>query len=367
MSATVLKENNSTYDDQLSMSLKLAENNRLEAQRLALDCAQLLSVKTHQADAMKQQGFFQRLCKKFTGQQSVETINTNTLFQIQQKAFRYIELLNHNNLMVGESIITVKNQLNYIKADNIETKKAITQLAQKIKSKFESLERRIERLEVTTAIHGWLLTIEEFDYVRRFPKHMRLLNIVKDFRDIKTRDWTIDDIRCLKNAIRKSGIDPDETITIRQFLSGIAVENYPDKYSSILNHLLMVEDVDVKRVKTEVALPMLTAMYQFADQYVTNTGVIKRIVEKYPNIPAEQTVADIMVNIVQESGIDTEAETEYEHLALELLTGVNLAQYFASKKGFICSSSECLIHKQQKHYISPGFCQECGKPLQLDK
>jgi len=368
MSLPELRENNAVFDEQLGMALKLAEFNRLEAQRLATDCAQLLSASTQTMGSLKGKGFFQRVWNKLGGRDdALRNLNINNLIQIQQKAFRYIELLNQNNLMMGESIITVKNQLNYIKADNIETKRAITVLAQKIKSKFESLERRIERLEITTAIHGWLLTIEEMEYVKRFSPHIRLLKIVKDFRDIKNKDWTISDIRCLKNAIRKSGIDPDETITLKDFLSGVAIENYPDRYSETINHLLMLDDVDTERVKSEMSLPMLSSIYQFADQYVTNSGVIQRVVQKYPHIPAQETVAGIMVDIIQESGIDIHAQVEYQHLALELLTGVNLAQYFATKRGFICPNSECIIHKQSKHYLTPGFCQECGTKLKLDE
>ena len=368
MSELSIVENDVTFDKKLSRPLELARNNSFEAQRMATDCAQLLSSSTNRLEKIKNQGFFKRTANRLFGKtKDIEQANMNDMHQLQKMAFRYLELVNKNNIMMLDSIITVKNQLDYILSDNIETKKAITKLAGKIKSKYNAMEKRIERIEITTAIHGWLLTIEEFEYIESYPKYIRLLKIVDDFRNLKSKDWTISDIRCLKNALRKTDIHPNETISIEGFVTSIANDNYPNKYSDTINGMLMMESVDVERVNSQLSLPLLSAMYQFADKYVTNTEVIERIVKIHPDIPERETAAKLILEIIKEHNVDITTEVEHQHLVLELLTGVDMAKYFASKKGFICPSANCILNKQKHKFIVPGFCNECGTSVILNE
>lgn len=365
MVAANIFTNDSTFDEALSKPLVIAKRNTLEAQRMAMDCAQLLSASSERLESVKKQGFAKRLKSKFAGNaREAEIASKEDLLKMQKMSFRFLELINKNDVLLMDSMITVKNQLDYILADSQETKQAISTLAQNLKEKFNSVERRIERLEVTTEIHSWLLTIEEFDY-QEFPKYVRLLKLVSDFRELKKKDWTINDIRCLKSALRKNDINPSETVSIEDFVKSIAIEIYPNRFFDQVNRVLIADKVDVKRVVTDLSMPLISAMYQFSDRYLVNADVIARLVRKFPDVPAEETAASIILEIIKEHNIDISAEIEHQHLALELLTGINLAKYFASSKGFVCSNQNCIIHKQNKIYVSPGFCPECGNPLNL--
>ncbi|MBF0412597.1 MAG: hypothetical protein HQK70_07795 [Desulfamplus sp.] len=365
MVAANIFTNDSTFDDALSRSLIIAKNNALEAQRMAMDCAQLLSTSSDRLESIKNQGFFQRLKSKFSGAaRESEIASKEDLLQMQKMSFRFLELINKNDVLLLDSMITVKNQLDYILADSIDTKQALSTLAKGLTEKFKSVERRIGDLEKTTELHNWLLTIEEFDY-QEFPKYVRLLKLVSDFRDLKPKDWTINDIRCLKSAFRKNEINPSETVSIENFVKSIAIEIYPNRFFDEVNRLLISDSVDVKRVVADLSMPLISAMYQFSDRYLVNADVIARLVKRFPDVPAEETAASIILDIIKEHKIDISAEIEHQHLALELLNGVNLAKYFASSKGFMCCNPDCINHKQNKRYFEPGYCDECTSNLDL--
>jgi hypothetical protein len=367
MNNVAIIENCTNYDGSLTRAVELAKNNKLEAQRLALDASRILADSSARHEEIKRQGYFQRLRDRLTGKKlENEMANVQDFHQLQQMSFRYLEIISQNDLLMMESIATIKNQLNYLVADNLDTKRAITNLADKLKSKIDTLEHRIERLETTTAIHGWLLTIDELDYCDRYPINIRVLSIVKDFRAMKDRDWTITDMRCLKSALRKTNIQPTEKIKIQDFVDSIATDNYPDKYTDIVNAVLQIKDIDTSRVHSELSLPLLSTMYQFADQYLTHAKVIENLVKLRPDIPPEKTVSDLIINGLKENRIGIDSEVEYQHLAMELLTGVNMAVYFASKKGYVCPDATCILRKQGKIFLSPGFCPECGKQLNID-
>ena len=362
---TSLVPQNTKHDQKMVNLLRLAKRNQLEAQRLAMDCARMLSFTTDQIEQIRDQGFFKRIANKFTGKsRETDLITKDNLTLMQEMSFRYMELLNENDLLLFDSVITLKNQLSYLKIENDKTKAVINEFVQYVANRFDEIETRIERLETTSAIHGWLLTIEEYNY-NRFPIYIRLLKIVSDFRKLKPSGWTIPDIRCLRSALRKTNIDPDKKIVLRDFIKSIAIENYPGNYNAEINGVLLSNDVNIQKVEHQISLPVLISMYKFADKYVEQSGVIQRLAKQFPDIPPEDTAADLILEIIEEANIDLNTNTEHEHLALEFLSGVNMARYFSFKDGYVCINEHCIIAKQKNRYSSPGFCTECGEQLQL--
>lgn len=358
---------NTKHDSKLVNILNLAKRNQLEAQRLAMDCARMLSFSTDQIEHIKEQGFFKRIAGKFTGKfKKTDLIAKENFIRMQEMSFRYMELLNENDLLLFDSVITLKNQLNYLKIENDTTKKVINKFADDVTSRFGQLEKRIDRLETTSSIHGWLLTIEEFDY-ESYPIYIRLLKIVEDFRNLKPSDWTIADIRCLRNALRKTNIHPDKHVVLRDFIKSIAIENYPDNYNTEINGVLLLDDVDIQNVENQISLPVLISMYKFADKYVEQSGLIQRLVKQFPDMPPEDTATNLIVEIIEEANVDLDTNIKHEHLALEFLSGVNMARYFAFDAGYLCNNKNCIIFKQKKKYSLPGFCTECGQQLQPDE
>jgi len=364
-----------SLDGHLAKPLELAKNNSLEAQRLALDCTQLLSRAADRVAEVSGQGFFKRVWGRLNGAAvAAERASKQDMLHLQRASFRYLEMLGQQNLLTLDAVATVRNQLSYVLTDARDTKEQLRHLAEQtretilalvdtLEARFDSLERRIERIETTSAIHGWLLTIDDFEY-DRYPEAIRLLKIVADYRTMKDANWTMDDFRCLKTALRRTGIDPLSHIRVEEFIRRIAVDNYPNKYTKDINGLLDMEAVDSIRVTDEISLPLLSCLYGFAAKYQEHVVAVNDLVQSsHVSTHPTQAVSDLMISRAKHAGIDTNAEVEYRHLALELLTGVSMAKEFAPKGGFVCRNMECLNHKRMAVFFSVGFCDQCGRKL----
>ena len=331
-----LVECDKTYDGNLSDAINLTIDHEMEAQRLAADCARLLSYSLNRLEELKSQSFFKRIVHRFKGRSmEIAAANQNDLIELQKMSFRYLELINERQAITMDSIITIKNQLNYIMSDNLETKESLLLLVDKIKDRFQSNKRRIEKLEMTSSIHGWLLTIEEFEYKERYPIYIRLLKIVDDFRKLKPRDWTFNDIRCLTNALRRCGIVPNEEISIKEFVEKLASENMHNGYFNEIKDMLKFHQIDVKKIVEELSLPLLCTLYQFAKEYENKATLFTAIEEKFPGSLPEIALPYLINESLSQNGIDIESKAEHQHLSLEFLTGINMAKHFASKGRFI--------------------------------
>ena len=396
MKDIIIRENDTSLDANLVPMLELARRNPLEMHRLALDCTRLLRESQDHLETMKNQGFVKRLWDLFSGQRTqVRLANQQAFVFVQRMSLRYLELLNEQNLMTLNALATIKNQLSYAvssitdfrqatgeaiqdvyktmeeshsaTAEQIErlresTKAAIMSLAMKMKQRLEDMERRIERLEQSSAIHGWLLTFDEFGY-ERYPRTVRLLKIVSHYRMLKNDSWNADDVRYLKSALRRGGLDPDEHILIRDFLQQLAIENYPDTYGKDICQFLRVPEVDPNKVLYHVSLPALNALYLFAKEYEVNKANIERLARRMPNMDPRKELSFQITDILDESGLETYACTERHHFAMELLTGVEIAERYGWASGYQCQDPDCEGRRKSYRNDSPGFCPYCGKNL----
>lgn len=396
MNELAIRENDASLDASLTPTLEMARRNPMEMQRFALDCTRLLRESQDRLATMENQGFVSRLWNRFSGQRGqVQLANQQAFATVQRMSFRYLESINEQNLMTLNAVATVKNQLSYAvseisdlrhttgqavsdiydtiekshqaTSDQIErlresTKAAIMGLAIKMKEKLEDMEHRIERLEQASSIHGWLLTFDEFGY-DRYPEAMRMIQIVSQYRIFKNDSWNADDARYLKSALRRGGLDPHQPVLVRNFIQQLARENYPDNYGKDIHCLLHIPEVDADKVRQNVSLPALNAMYLFGKEYASNRGNIERLAKRHKSIDPREELAHQIGDILDECGIETNAETERHHFAMELLTGVEIAEAYGWASGYQCQDMDCEGRRQNTKSSLPGICTQCGKQM----
>ncbi len=391
----IIQENNTSLDVTLRPTLEMARKNPMEMQRLALDCTRLLRAAEMRQTDLESQGFIRRLWGRFSGQRTqVQLQNTEAFAGVQRMSFRFLEKLHEENLLTLNAVATVKNQLAYAVSDiadlrqNTEravtdiystienghqalagqidrlrdaTKAAILSLATRMKDKLEAMEHRIERLETASAIHGWLLTFEEFGY-DRYPEATRMLQIVSQYRLFKDEGWTADDARYLKSALRRGGLDPEQPMRVRDYIQQLARENYPDLYGQHIRDLLALPQVDADRVNQNVSLPALNALYLFSKEYAVNLRNIELLARRHEIDPREELATQI-AEILDQCGIETNAATARHHFAMELLTGIEIAQVYGWASGYQCPDSDCDARRQGRKAEVPGICTQCGTAM----
>jgi|GEM_PF-3973739 len=383
-------------DINLEPAIAIARSNKLEMQRMALDCTRMLQSVNSRHEDLINQGFCKRLWGRFTGQKDTVHLQNQEVFaKLQLMAFKYLERLNEENLMTLDAVVTVKNQLSYAVSDIADLREntgaaiediyatiinshktttaqikqlqqavqnAIVGLATKMKEKLSEIENRIVDLEINSKLHGWLLTFQEFDYAQ-YPEATRMIQIVRQYRLLKRTGWTVQDARYLKNALRRAGLDPDEPIKIRDLVQELARENYPEKHTECIHQLLYLPQVDPDKVHENVSLPALNALYVFSKNNRSIREAIERAAGRFKDIDVAEELAKQIAEILDECGIEVNAETKRHHFAMELLTGIETARAYGWKAGYTCPDDQCSSHASHLSFPIPGRCTRCGKEL----
>jgi len=343
---------------------EISKRNTIEAQRLASDCANLVTL-PESSSPIPLKGFLSRIVSKFRFKPSNnQSITSSEFFHLKNAARQYIQLLADNDILAMEAIISVKNQieyrLNYLAEKQEKTVKQLHDIVLKINHKFEDMQHRIEKLEETTALHSWIITIEEYGY-SILPEQIRMLRIIHDFRSLKQDELTNNDIRCFKNALRRVQINPDKKTTIKNFIENLTSSNYPNKYTEEISKYTLLEIIDPQKVVDNISQPITSAILLFAESYAKNAQAVKVISDSYHNIPEKEAIAKIILENISTNGIDVHAEIENAHLALEIFTGLKLSLYFGNKKGLKCTNKSCGSNTISH---TPGYCSQCGQYLQ---
>lgn len=215
-----------SVDSQVESIMDWAQTSQAEAEQLAFDATRLLSCTSDRLCELKNQGFFKRCWNRFTGKNaSIEYANTDDIIQMQSIAFRYLDMIQGQGILMGNALLSLKNTLKSLAIKEAETRELVDILAQKTASRFEKLEKRVDQLEITTSLQGWLLSLDEREYDKRYPtKYMRLLRVINDFYSIKDNNWNTNDLLFMKKAIRIVGLEPEMQISIHKFIETINYE-----------------------------------------------------------------------------------------------------------------------------------------------
>lgn len=145
-------------DVHVEQMLDWAQANQAEAEQLSYDAVRLLSCTENRLEKVKNQGFYKRCWSRFNGDAaSAERANTGDMIQMQKMSLRYINMLQEQQMMMAHSMLSIKNNLFSLAVKEEETRSLVTFLANNTLNRFKKLEHRVDQLEVTTSLQGWLL------------------------------------------------------------------------------------------------------------------------------------------------------------------------------------------------------------------
>lgn len=215
-----------SIDSKIEKMMDWAKSRQVEAEQLALDSARLMACATDRLDRLSKQGFYKRCWSRFNGEAgAMERANVNDVIQMQKMAFRYVNMLQEQQLLMAHSLLSLKNNLNSLAVKEEENRNLIAMLAQRTLERFEQLESRVGKLETSSNLHDWLFTLEERDYEEKIPTdYMRLLRVINDFYEIKNDNWNNNDLMFMRKAIRTVGLNPKQKLSINNFIDKLADE-----------------------------------------------------------------------------------------------------------------------------------------------
>jgi hypothetical protein len=344
-------------DEELQGKLAWAETRKFEAEQLALDATRLLSCTSDRLDVYRKQGFFKRCWYSISGKnEEAQKANQRDLISMQQYAWRYISLLNERELLMAQSMITVKNNLLTLAVAEEETRKEVRRLADKVYERFVALEDRLRQVEAATNIHGWLITLDTLDYDERYTPYFRLLRIVNDFSSLKSGDWNPQELRYLQKAVKEADLPWKENISLESFIDGLIDEIEGSEYQ-IYKTLLGNSNghyVPVPFILENVAVPAYTSLFNIADNYTKSSDTIDALIENLDCTHTE-AIKRVLFTFIKKNGVDLSAEVPLRDLAIELLSCMSIARklYNASKEpGNIELPRNCAIPPKSSGPIS---------------
>lgn len=317
-----------TIDEALEPKLAWATSRQAHCEQMALDASRLLSCVEGRLQDYSGQGFFKRCWFSLSGKNgSIERANHNDLLEMQKYAWRYINLLQEKNLLLAHSVITVKNNLLTLSIEQNDIKDEITRLANKIYDRFINLESRVGKIEAAQNIHGWLLTLDTYDYDEKFSPNLRLLRVVSDFHAHKSSDWNITEIRYLQKALKEVGLNTKSSLTISDFIDGVIDEIEESSFHNFSSMLTSDDDIilEDKFIIDAISAPSFSSLYHIKENYTTSSRVIKTI-QKRMNISHSEAMKDTLHSFIEEHGIDTKISVPLKDLAIEILGCISLAQ-----------------------------------------
>jgi hypothetical protein len=322
----------SHIDQQLEPILSYSQKQAMEAQQLAFDATRILSCTEDRLKEYCNQGFFKRCWFKLSGKtDSLDRANQHDLITMQKTSWRYLQLLQERDLMLANSIITVKNNLLTLAVKEEETRKYITEMANIIYTRFISFEERIGKLEVAANIHSWLLTLDTCDYDVRYPEYIRLLKIVRDFHSLKASDWNLQEIKYLQKAVGEVGLESKKRVSLNTFVSALIDEidrvSY-DLYRSIvcLPQNGGPEVIPSAFIFDNVAIPSYTSLFKMVDNYPGASETLQ-ILSDQLKISQKDALKHVLMTYVKKAGIDLNVEIPLRDLAVELLTCMGMTAH----------------------------------------
>lgn len=321
-------KNQAAIDEQLQGKLEWAENNKLQAEQLALDATRLLSCTTERFETYRNQGFFKRCWYSLSGENDeMQKANQRDLVSMQQYSWRYISLLNERNILLAHSMITVKNNLLTLAVAEEETRNEVRRMAEKVYERFIALEDRMKAVEVATNIHGWLITLDTLDYDDRFTPHFRLLRLVNDFIMLKPGNWNPQELRYLQKAVKEADLPWKEAISVESFIDGVIDEIESAGYNSfecLLGNKIGVA-VPASFILENVAVPTYTSLFSIADNYTKSSNTIDVLIEQLSCTRIE-AIKKVLMTFIARQGVDISAKVPLRDLAIELLSCMRLGR-----------------------------------------
>ena len=353
------------------------QGNQALTEQMALDSVRLLSCTEDNYKKLQNQGFFKRCWSRMSGVAGkLERENTHSLIEMQKIGYRYINMLQQNQLLAAHSILTLKNNLNALAVKDVETQKLIADLANATNERFLALERRLDECETNVNLQGWLLTLEERELDTLYPTpHIRMLEVINQFYQNKSDNWNNNnDLLFMKKALRTVGIDPKQIYSIKDFISSLMKEIISEKqfnlYEEELNRYTGSDNSQF--IIEEISSPIFATMHSVKSQYEDRMESVNVLRDDLNTSPLE-AITKILYKKIEGLNVNIEYKSPLAESAIEILGSMRLANLLEKEKTeekeeTIESSIHCpncnsnLIQRSDGNY----YCKSCGNKYTAD-
>ena len=355
------------------------QRNQALTEQMALDSVRLLSCTEDNYKKLQNQGFFKRCWSRMSGAAGkLERENTHSLIEMQKIGYRYINMLQQNQLLAAHSILTLKNNLNALAVKDVETQKLIADLANATNERFLALERRLDECETNVNLQGWLLTLEERELDTLYPTpHIRMLEVINQFYQNKSDNWNNNnDLLFMKKALRTVGIDPKQIYSIKDFISSLMKEIISEKqfnlYEEELNRYTGSDNSQF--IIEEISSPIFATMHSVKSQYEDRMESVNALIEiDALNTSPLEAITKILYKKIEGLNVNIEYASPLAESAIEILGSMRLANLLEKEKTeekeeTIESSIHCpncnsnLIQRSDGNY----YCKSCGNKYTAD-
>ena len=365
-------------DSVVEQMINNLQRNQALTEQMALDSVRLLSCTEDNYKKLQNQGFFKRCWSRMSGAAGkLERENTHSLIEMQKIGYRYINMLQQNQLLAAHSILTLKNNLNALAVKDVETQKLIADLANATNERFLALERRLDECETNANLHGWLLTLEERELDTLYPTpHIRMLEVINQFYQNKSDNWNNNDLLFMKKALRTVGIDPKQIYSIKDFISSLMKEIISEKqfnlYEEELNRYTGSDNSQF--IIEEISSPIFATMHSVKSQYEDRMESVNALIEiDALKISPLDAITKILYKKIEGLNVNIEYASPLAESAIEILGSMRLANLLEKEKTeekeeTIESSIHCpncnsnLIQRSDGNY----YCKSCGNKYTAD-
>lgn len=363
-------------DSVVEQMINNLQGNQALTEQMALDSVRLLSCTEDNYKKLQNQGFFKRCWSRMSGEAGkLERENTHSLIEMQKIGYRYINMLQQNQLLAAHSILTLKNNLNALAVKDVETQKLIADLANATNERFLALERRLDECETNVNLQGWLLTLEERELDTLYPTpHIRMLEVINQFYQNKSDNWNNKDLLFMKKALRTVGIDPKQIYSIKDFISSLMKEIISEKqfnlYEEELNRYTGSDNSQF--IIEEISSPIFATMHSVKSQYEDRMESVNELIDVL-NISPLEAITKILYKKIEGLNVNIEYASPLAESAIEILGSMRLANLLEKEKTeekeeTIESSIHCpncnsnLIQRSDGNY----YCKSCGNKYTAD-
>jgi hypothetical protein len=243
-------------------------------------------------------------------------------------------MLQEQQLLMAHSMLTLKNNLLALAIKEEETRKLITLLAESTQKRFEQLENRVDQLEISSNLQGWVLTLEERAYDEKYPtEFMRLFRVINDFYTIKNDNWNYNDLMFMRKAIRSVKIEPRKIITLNLFIDNLIDEILNvvgiDTYSSFLTEFAPppVENYSIYVIDNISSL-IFISMHRLKTQYTDRLDDIYELQDEL-NISTAEALKRLLRRSISQLNVNLNYEFPMAEAAIEILSCIHLVTKLA--------------------------------------
>lgn len=332
----------------------------------ATDATEVLSALGKNITTIKNSGFFDRMKEGFDSIVSAKsqleiskgkiTGSQQELEDFKEYALNTLEALNERDLLSADAILTVKNNLNYIRTDQKEMQEALTQLAKRTSQNFTDLENRIERIESNIHLETWIENLKVDDEVKKLPNTIKFLKIIKAFHANKEKQYNESDLKSLKRAFNNAEISTINDIVLEDF------------FDLLIEDSLKIEEVELEKlIRVEISEDRILTSEQIANTlsdpiFVAITTLfdsLKRLKAPIYALESELKcpITKAMQIAIKEDvayGINLKSKVSLFDLGVELLSC-----YSALPELIDCNSVKAI----ESHINTSKFCVFCGKQI----